>query len=181
MDIKEVKSIDDLKGKCLNDFYDWDQDGCWDSDEYDNDYYVLECPDSGTWEDEYSNESYFDGIYDDTDFDEEFEGSVSQIRDILGEAMTCDKLPFTLPDNVIEIMLDEAERIVRSPEFKDNGFGSAEDIQNAGLLIAFECLVCLKYDDEIFQKICNDVADEMDTPDYDPPEPREMEWYEPWA
>ncbi len=180
MDIKEVKSIEDLKGKCLNDFYDWEHSGFWDSDYNDENYYVLEEPDSGTWEDEYSNENYVDDIYNYIDGDD-VEENVATVREVLKNAMTCEPLPFCLPDNVIDIMLDEAERIVRSPEFKENGFGDVESIQNAGLLIAYECFVCLEHNDEIFQKIWDDVIEEINTPDYDPPEPREMEWYEPWA
>ena len=180
MKIEEVKSIEDLKGKCLNDFYNWDREGFWDSD-YDNkSYYVLEEPDSRTWEDEYSNESYVNDIYNYIDSDD-VEENVAAVRGVLKNAMSCDPVPFALPNNVIDIMLDEAERIVRSPEFKDNGFGTVEDIQNAGLLIAYECFVCLEYNDEIFQKIWNDVIEEINTPDYDPPESREAEWYEPWA
>ena len=181
MKIEEVKSIEDLKGKCLNDFYDWDLDGYWDSDYDDENYYVLEEPDSATWEDEYSNENYIDEIYDGTAFEEEFEESVEEVLGTLREAMCCEALPFALPDNVVDIMLNEAERIMRSPEFKDNGFGGIEDIQNAGLLIAYECFVCLRHNDEIFKKIWDDVIEEINTPDYDPPEPRELEWYEPWA
>lgn len=78
--------------------------------------------------------------------------------------MTCDLLPFTVPENVIEIMLDEAERIIRTPEFKDNGFGDLADIRNAGILIAFECFVCLKNDDIITQRVQGNIADNANNP-----------------
>lgn len=163
MNIETVKTINDLRGKYLTNFYKWDGSGFWESNYDDSEYYVLECLDSSAWEDEYADEGYFEDIYDYVVYDDT-EATVVQIRNLLREAMTCDLLPFTVPENVIEIMLDEAERIIRTPEFKDNGFGDLADIRNAGILIAFECFVCLKNDDTITQRVQGNIADNANNP-----------------